>query len=240
MKCKQVQEMMGAYLYGDLTPDEMREVREHTQVCDACREDVESRGRVVSSLDDTAPELTDEERMRISWAVKGAIRNAAPARIGWQFTRGYAFGLGGVALAGLAVAAIMWANSGKPPMSQQAREGKSGAIVEVTEVTEPQLPKNVDTQDLTADTSGSSAIERFSNEAMRSLSTISSREHHNRRHTAPREKPAQVIDEPTPDQPKTEEPKPEEPKVEEPKAEPAAEGMKLPEPTDANDARTAQ
>lgn len=227
MKCKQVQDLMGAYLYGDLTADEMRAVREHTQECDACRKDVESRGRVVASLDDAAPELTDEERMRISWAVKGAIRNAAPARAGWQFTRGHAFALGGVVMAGLAVAAIMWANSGKPPMGQQAREDKPSAVVEVTEVTEPQPPKD-------ADTSGSSAIERLSNEAMRSLSTMSSREHRTRRRVT-QEKPAQIIDEPKPEQPK-----PEEPKAEEPKTQPAAEGMKLPEPTDVNDARTAQ
>lgn len=240
MKCKETQELMGAYLYGDLTPDEMRGVREHTQGCNSCREDVESRGRVVASLDGTAPELTDEERMRISWAVKGAIRNSAPARSGWQFTRGYVFALGGVVMAGLAVAAIMWANSNKPPMNQQAREGKSGAIVEVTEVTQPEPPKDVSAQGGPSDVGETSAIERLSNEAMRSLSTISSREHRIRRHTAPREKPAQVLDEPKPDQPKIEEPRPEEPKAEEPKAEPAAEGMKLPEPTDANDARTAE
>ena len=50
MKCRHVREMMGAYLYGDLDADDMREVRMHTQECVDCKEDLESRGRVISSL----------------------------------------------------------------------------------------------------------------------------------------------------------------------------------------------
>ena len=65
---------MGAYLYGDLAPDEMRELRVHAQDCVLCREDLATRGRVVSSLPDASPALSDTDRQRIAWSVKGAIR----------------------------------------------------------------------------------------------------------------------------------------------------------------------
>jgi hypothetical protein len=73
MKCRQAQDLMGAYLYGDLAPEEMRELRLHTQDCALCREDLAARGRVVSSLSDAAPKLSDEDRQRIAWSVKGAV-----------------------------------------------------------------------------------------------------------------------------------------------------------------------
>ncbi len=73
MKCRQAQELMGAYLYGDLAPEEMRELRLHAQDCALCREDLAARGRVVSSLSDATPELSDEDRQRIAWSVKGAV-----------------------------------------------------------------------------------------------------------------------------------------------------------------------
>ena len=65
---------MGAYLYGDLAPDEMRELRVHAQDCVLCREDLATRGRVVSSLPDASPALSDTDRQRIAWSVTGAIR----------------------------------------------------------------------------------------------------------------------------------------------------------------------
>jgi hypothetical protein len=74
MKCRQAQELMGAYLYGDLAPEEMRDLRTHAQDCVLCREDLATRGRVVSSLDDSPPTLSDDDRQRIAWSVKGAIR----------------------------------------------------------------------------------------------------------------------------------------------------------------------
>jgi len=73
MKCRQAQELMGAYLYGDLSPEEMRDLRLHTLECAVCREDLAARGRVVSSLSDATPKLSDEERQRIAWSVKGAV-----------------------------------------------------------------------------------------------------------------------------------------------------------------------
>jgi anti-sigma factor RsiW len=74
MKCKQAQDLIGAYIYGDLAAEEMRDLRVHTQDCALCREDLASRGRIISALDDTVPMLTDEERLRIAWSVKGAVR----------------------------------------------------------------------------------------------------------------------------------------------------------------------
>jgi hypothetical protein len=73
MKCRQAQELMGAYLYGDLAPDQMRDLRVHTQDCAVCREDLAARGRVVSSLGDATPQLSETDRQRIAWSVKGAI-----------------------------------------------------------------------------------------------------------------------------------------------------------------------
>ena len=74
MKCRQAQELMGAYLYGDLAPEEMRELRVHAQDCALCREDLATRGRGVSCLNDAVPTLSDADRQRIAWSVKGAVR----------------------------------------------------------------------------------------------------------------------------------------------------------------------
>ncbi|NLN76493.1 MAG: hypothetical protein GX139_09290 [Armatimonadetes bacterium] len=73
MNCRQARELMGAYLYGDLAPEQMREVRVHAKDCRACRADLLSRGRVVSSLNDATPTLSDMDRQRIAWSVKGAV-----------------------------------------------------------------------------------------------------------------------------------------------------------------------
>ena len=73
MKCRQAQELMGAYLYGDLAPEEMRDLRVHSQDCAVCREDLAARGRIVSSLGDATPELNDTDRQRIAWSVNGAV-----------------------------------------------------------------------------------------------------------------------------------------------------------------------
>ncbi|MCX6344378.1 MAG: zf-HC2 domain-containing protein [Armatimonadetes bacterium] len=92
MKCKQVQELAGAYLYGDLAPQEMRAVRMHAQQCHTCREDFRTRGAVAASIPNNAPELTEEERQRIMWSVKGAIKAGKPARsvFGFRFSPAYA------------------------------------------------------------------------------------------------------------------------------------------------------
>lgn len=73
MKCKQARELMGVYLYGDLDPDEMRQLRLHTRNCAACREDLASRGRITSIIDDAAPKLDEDEKQRIMWSVSAAV-----------------------------------------------------------------------------------------------------------------------------------------------------------------------
>lgn len=104
MKCRQAQDLMGAYLYGDLAPEEMRELRVHAQDCTLCREDLATRGRVVSSLSDSVPTLSDADRQRIAWSVKGATRRRDMSR---PFARRLAFGLVlGVILAGLALGRV--------------------------------------------------------------------------------------------------------------------------------------
>ena len=65
MKCKDIKDLIGPYLYGDLSPEEMRAVRTHAQLCEACREDIGSQGALIGALANRAPELTDDERQRI-------------------------------------------------------------------------------------------------------------------------------------------------------------------------------
>ena len=74
MNCRQAKDLIGAYIYGDLGPDEMRELRSHARECMPCREDLLSRGKIIASLDNSLPSLSDSERQRISWTVKGAVR----------------------------------------------------------------------------------------------------------------------------------------------------------------------
>lgn len=71
---------MGAYLYGDLEAAEMMEVRVHAQDCEVCADDLATRSRALSMLDDAAPALTDDEREQITWSVKGAVRTACSPR----------------------------------------------------------------------------------------------------------------------------------------------------------------
>lgn len=75
MNCRQAKDLMGAYLYGDLEPDQMRELRIHAKDCTGCREDLLSRGKVVSALNEAVPAISDADRQRIAWSVKGAVRS---------------------------------------------------------------------------------------------------------------------------------------------------------------------
>ena len=226
MKCKQVQEMMGAYLYGDLAPDEMKEIRLHTAQCDACRADVESRGRVVALLPDKAPELSDEDRMQIAWAVKGAVRNAAAQPgFGW----GRAVAVATVVLAGLAVGALVLFNTSKrPPPGAQAQERAPAAAVKIVEI-HPSRPKKTPEkttptvqQEESSPTKESTPNPDSIAGAIRRAATlaITGSRHPNGKKTVP-EKPAAIV---------------EEPKA--PEAAPAKEGEKLPKPADTNDAQT--
>jgi hypothetical protein len=92
MKCKDIRDLMGPYLYGDLSLEEMRAVRTHAQLCEACREDISTQGMLIGSLGNRAPELTDDERQRIMWSVKGAVRAQERERsiFGFRFPPAYA------------------------------------------------------------------------------------------------------------------------------------------------------
>ena len=102
MKCDQIRDLMGAFLYGDLSPDEMREVRAHAQGCGECKRDLAARTSVVAAISDSAPALTDAERQRIAWAVRGAVSRAPvcePAGRRWL----PAFGVAMALVAGIAL-----------------------------------------------------------------------------------------------------------------------------------------
>lgn len=85
MKCEQVQELMGAYLYGDLSPEEMRKIRLHAQECAGCKKDLESQGRVIAALDNRTPELSDMERQQIAWSVKRVVETDRSPRSEFRF-----------------------------------------------------------------------------------------------------------------------------------------------------------
>jgi len=107
MKCRQVRDLMGPYLYGDLDAAGMKEVRLHVRECKECREDLAGRGAVVSSLGDAVPELTDQERMRIEWAVKGAVRAETIAASQPFFRPVHAFALVALLVLGLVANAVI-------------------------------------------------------------------------------------------------------------------------------------
>ena len=77
MNCKYVRNLMGAYIYGDLSPEDMRIVRMHTQDCASCKADLTSRGSVISSINHTTPGLNDNDRQRILWRTNDAINNTS-------------------------------------------------------------------------------------------------------------------------------------------------------------------
>jgi len=133
MECKRIQELVGAYLYGDLAPEEMMSVRLHAQQCASCREDIESRGRIVSALPNVVPELSDQERMQIAWSVKGAVRRSRPA---FQFGWGHAVTAALVVVAGLAVGATVLMHSPKSSNTRPApARDAASASVKIEEVT---------------------------------------------------------------------------------------------------------
>ena len=119
MKCKNVQELMGAYLYGDLAPSEMKDFRLHAQDCERCREDVRTRGLVIDAIASTVPSLNDEDRQRIMWSVKGAIRAREREERSVLLRVAPAFGLAAVLALGLGIGALISANHTKPRHSER-------------------------------------------------------------------------------------------------------------------------
>ncbi|MCX8053132.1 MAG: zf-HC2 domain-containing protein [Armatimonadetes bacterium] len=231
MNCKLVREMMGAYLYGDLAPEEMKEVRLHTQECPECRKDVESRGRIIAAIPCDTPELSDEERMQIAWSVKGAIRNCTVAQEGFRW--GYVAAIATVALAALAVAGIVVYNSSKQPSSIQAKRRP----VPVVRIQEEPIPPGPEPTMKTERQARTPASPHQSPELEREPSTPSPRlrnierqlgtiatiaRHEHRKRNVAAEKPVPVVEEPETNTPV-----------------PPEEGTKLPRPTDPNDAQIA-
>jgi hypothetical protein len=137
MKCKQIKELMGAYLYGDLSPEEMREVRLHANACGGCREDLRTRGAAVASVGDRVPDLTDLEKQRIAWYVEGAVRrNDARAPAGLRLAPILAGGTIAIA-AGVAIGALIASNLAKPSVQQAQRDRRPPARATVRIQEEP-------------------------------------------------------------------------------------------------------
>lgn len=124
MKCRQVKELAGAYIYGDLAPEEMRDIRLHARNCDACREDLAARARVISSIDDTVPELTDEEKQRIMWSVKGAVYTKNTAQRTFILRLAPALGLAAVLLLGFGIGKLAYINTPSNHSSSIASKAK--------------------------------------------------------------------------------------------------------------------
>lgn len=93
--CKKIVDLLGAYVYGDLSPEEMRRVRLHVKDCEKCSGELAERSLVVKLIPSELPKLSDEERMRIAWTVKGAVRTKEESKRFFLFTpmfmRGMAF-----------------------------------------------------------------------------------------------------------------------------------------------------
>lgn len=148
MRCREVRELMGAYLYGDLSPDEMREVRLHAHECVDCREDIETRGQVLASVENEPPVLGDEERQRIAWSVKGAIRNSPVLRPAFRLKLAPALGVAVVLVAGVAVGSLMKSHSASPPAVSQSAQKKeekgkpSPVVVKIREEDNPSAAKD--------------------------------------------------------------------------------------------------
>ncbi|MGQ9456555.1 MAG: zf-HC2 domain-containing protein [Armatimonadota bacterium] len=231
MSCRQVQELMGAYLYGDLSPEEMMQVRLHAQECVQCRSELESRKTVISAIPDQIPNLSDEERMQLTWAVKGAIRSAQLAQQGSRW--GYAFATGLVLAMGAAVAGIIAYNSSKQPIAIEHSERKQPAIVvSIQEEPKAKPKKSVakpNIQPISPSKGSASVVEELKNSPDASITDIA-RQLANFATTARRspqkrkvavENTARIVGEHTPD-----------------KSDVSESEQRLPEPMAPNDART--
>ncbi len=80
-ECRNLKDMFVAYVYGDLPADDMRVVRLHAELCDDCRREIAALKRTLSLIPADVPDLTDEERLRIMWSVKGAVKAGRKAEV---------------------------------------------------------------------------------------------------------------------------------------------------------------
>ena len=139
MKCKRARELMGAYLYGDLTPEQMRELRLHVSDCEQCREDLRTRGIVVSSLDTEVPQLDESERQRIAWSVKGAVKAQARERRVFGFRIAPTFAVAAILIAFILTGAWITTRQSEPAITaeQVQKDGAQENIVKVQPAPEP-------------------------------------------------------------------------------------------------------
>jgi hypothetical protein len=135
---------MGAYLYGDLSPEEMREVRLHANQCSECREDLQSRSIAIASVSDRVPELTDLDRQKIAWFVEGAVcvdRREQP-----RFRFAPVFVAGMVVIAAGVAAGVYIASSLVKPQFRQAERDEKPAVHATVKIKEepPQASTKAD------------------------------------------------------------------------------------------------
>lgn len=248
MKCEHIRNMMGAYLYGDLAPAEMREVRLHIRECPQCREDLAERGRVISLISDDVPQLTDEEKDRMAWTVKGAVRfgNRTHSTIGLRFRLVRPLAVGAVLAAGLAVGILVSTHVIRIPLidmpgasvitskkSETVRDESQTlprGIVKITEEETVPMRKEADRPGNSAERSATkqkymSPVDRFA-AMVRRGATFG---------TAARNNPKPAHEKPLSHEgPVTLASPDDTPKIEHPEK-----NLKLPEPTDLNNAQTS-
>jgi hypothetical protein len=87
---RHVHDVIGAYVFDALTPEETRRVSDHLEQCAECREDMESQAAVISHIPDTGRSLTELDRERIRWSVLGTVhREQAVRKPFWGIVRGF-------------------------------------------------------------------------------------------------------------------------------------------------------
>lgn len=94
--CSEVAEMIGPYLYGDLSVETRATVEAHLASCQGCRRDVAERRRALTAL--AAEKPTQAERERILRAIRAEtfLASHSPVTIAWGLRR--ALTMGGLAL----------------------------------------------------------------------------------------------------------------------------------------------
>lgn len=80
MTCSKTKGLMGPYVFGDASDEEMRIVRSHTEQCSRCRTDLKEQMTIRKGLYDTVPELSEDDISRIKWYVKGAVSDYSKPR----------------------------------------------------------------------------------------------------------------------------------------------------------------
>jgi hypothetical protein len=115
-RCKKITDLFGAYIYGDLSPDEMRRIRTHVEQCEECARDLEARTRVVEMVPRDVPSLSDEDRQRIMWSVKGAIKAKQEPKRSCIFSSAYVrgFAVAAIVIAAFAGGTLLGSKSNPP------------------------------------------------------------------------------------------------------------------------------